>query len=387
MTPRRVAIVSDFAEERWFSMDLVAEMLTQHLARDHSGTVEAVKVCPKFVRLLSHVPIIGKRRTASSAERFINRFVNYPRWLRKHRTEFDLFHVVDHSYGELVHYLPPERTVVTCHDLDAFNCLLKPEHNGHSALAKWAARRNLDGLRQAAKVSCNSHFTRNQLLWHGLVPAERTSVVHLGVHPDCSPQPDASADTLAARLLRSDNGGLIEILHVGSTMRRKRIDLLMRIFHALKGEFPDARLVRVGGPFTAPQAETARKLGIADSISILPFLSPRLLAAVYRRATILLVTSEAEGFGLPVIEAMGCGTPVVATDLGSLREVGGDAAVYCENGNIEAWTSTVAEVLHERATKKKRWSERRSACRRQAAKFSWSESAARTVDLYRQLAT
>ena len=80
---------------------------------------------------------------------------------------------------------------------------------------------------------------------------------------------------------------------------------------------------------------------MADAIArASPFLRPadRTLAAVYRRAALVLQPSEAEGFGLPVAEALACGTPVLASDLAVLREVGGEAAVYRAVGDVPAWS-------------------------------------------------
>ena len=78
-------------------------------------------------RCFGSVPVLGRRPWFRNADRLLNRFVNYPRYLRQHASEFDVFHIVDHSYAQLVHELPAARTVVTCHDLDTFRCLLDPE--------------------------------------------------------------------------------------------------------------------------------------------------------------------------------------------------------------------------------------------------------------------
>ena len=112
------------------------------------------------------------------------------------------------------------------------------------------------------------------------------------------------------------------MLHVGSTIARKRIDTLLRVFAGIRRARPDARLVRVGGPFTAEQRALVRELQLEDAIVVLPFLDRSTLAAVYRQSAVLLLPSEREGFGLPVLEALACGTPVIASDIEALREVG-----------------------------------------------------------------
>jgi glycosyltransferase involved in cell wall biosynthesis len=109
------------------------------------------------------------------------------------------------------------------------------------------------------------------------------------------------------------------------------------------------------------------------------------LAALYREAAILLQPSDAEGFGLPVIEAMACGCPVLASDIPPLREAGGSAAGYCPAGDVEAWSATLVKLLAERQTEPVRWEARRQDSERHAAQFTWRENANRTLAIYQKL--
>jgi glycosyltransferase involved in cell wall biosynthesis len=227
--------------------------------------------------------------------------------------------------------------------------------------------------------------TRAELLAHGLVEPERAVVVPNGVHPSCSPQADPRADEEAARLLGEPVDDVFELLHVGSTIPRKRIDVLLNVFAAVRKEFPSARLVRVGGNFTREQLRLVDQLDLARSISVLPHLERKVLAAVYRRAALVLQPSEREGFGLPVIEALACGTAVVASDLPVLRETGGVAARYCSVANILGWTETVVESLLEMKHQPQAWSERRKAGTVQAGNFSWAKYASQMAKLYDSL--
>jgi glycosyltransferase involved in cell wall biosynthesis len=380
----RIAVVSDLLEERWHSMDLVAEILMLGLRNPSARVVEAVQVRPSMVRRFTRLPGIGRWSHAEMADRIINRVWDYRRALGAHVDDFDLFHIVDHSYAHLVTALPPERSLVMCHDIDAFAGVL-PGTSGGSPVARMLGARLLEGLVAARKIVCGSMATRDALLASGVVPAERVAVVPYGVHPTCTPRPDPRADEVAAKQLGPLDPARPEILHVGSTIQRKRIDVLLDVFAALCVEHPTLRLVRVGGAFTASQQRQVSRLGIAERITVLPFLERRVLASVYRRAAVVLQPSEREGFGLPVAEAMACGTPVVASDLAPLRDVGGERAAYCPIGDVKAWTAAVSGLLAERASSPEAWSARREAAMVDARRFNALDHARRMIEVYHEL--
>jgi glycosyltransferase involved in cell wall biosynthesis len=246
-------------------------------------------------------------------------------------------------------------------------------------------RRILSGLCRAGHVACDTESTRDALVAKAGIDPARTSVILNGPHPSCSPEAEPSADVEAARLL-GPAGRTTDLLHVGSTIARKRIDVLLRIFAAVRRQHRDVRLVRIGGPFTAEQRTLARELGVEGAVVVLPFLDRSTLAAVYRRTAVALLPSEREGFGLPVIEALACGTPIIASDIEALREVGGTAVEYCPYDDVEAWARTVARLLAERAGDPARWMERRTAGIEHAAEFSWSRYTAEVVTQYLRLA-
>jgi glycosyltransferase involved in cell wall biosynthesis len=299
-----------------------------------------------------------------------------------------LFHLTDHSYGQLLHELPPERTMVTCHDLDTFQCLLDPQSDPRSIFFRRMMSRTLSGFRQAARVTCDSIATRDELLAHDLVPAERVVVVPNGVHPAFSAEIDLGIDAKLAELIGDLPADGIEILHVGSTIPRKRIDVLLQILAKLKSMrdlFPRLRLLRVGGTFTKEQLALAESLGVREAIAVLPHLDTDLLASAYRRAALVLQPSEREGFGLPVIEALACGTQVIASDIPVLREVAGAAVTFCPVGDIQSWTSAIVEALVVRQDDSESWRARKEKGIAQAAKFSWTEYARKMVALYQEL--
>lgn len=380
MTPLRVAVIADYLEEGWPSMDLVADMLVLHLQQEHGATIAPTLVRPSMPRRFSGLPLPHAR----GVDRVLARQWDYARAVKALPASFDLYHVVDHTYAHLVHALPASRTIVTCHDVDAFRSVLEPELERRSAPYRWMSRRILSGLRAAAQVPCDSEATRDALVELAAFPVDRLPVIPNGSSSEGWAQPNGLADLEAARLLGPRRGA--ELLHVGSTIPRKRIDLLLDVFAAIRAVRQDARLVRVGGPFTAEQRVRARDLGVLDAIAVLPFVDRATLSAVYRRAVVALLPSEREGFGLPLVEALGCGTPMVASDIPVLREVGGDAAEYCAVGDIEAWRDTVLRLVAECEGSRDRWAERRAAGLERAADFSWSRYAEQLVAVYHAVA-
>ena len=186
MTRPRVAVVSDLREEHWPSMDLVAEVLISGLEAGGDRAVDPFHLCPPMTRRLTRVPWLGQRALLNTTDRVINRYWDYPRWLRGQTDRFDLFHIVDHSYAHLASTLPAGRSIVMCHDVDAFAGVL-PGATPPSAVSRVMGRRLLAGLRAAARVVCGSRATHDALLAHRLVDASRAVVVPYGAAPRVCP--------------------------------------------------------------------------------------------------------------------------------------------------------------------------------------------------------
>jgi glycosyltransferase involved in cell wall biosynthesis len=367
VTPR-LAVLPDYREEGWPSMDLCADMLLAHLP----PAVVATAVSPPFRRVAGTLPALGRTRAAFNADRLLNRFVLFPRHARRAARHFDLFHIADHTYAQLVHALPADRTGVYCHDLDAFRCLLDPARDPRPGWFRALARRTLAGLRKAAVVFHSTAAVRAELVAAGLVDPARLVAAPYGVAPEFTADPGGATPAWADRVR-----GRPWVAHVGSCAPRKRIDVLLDVVARLREVRPGLALVKAGGEWSGEHAARIARLGLGDAAVHLQGLTRADLAEVYRRAPVVLVPSEAEGFGLPVIEALACGSAVVASDLPALREAGGPAAVYAPVGDVAAWADAVGRVLDDPAAAAPRadrlaW----------AARFSWRAHAAAIAGAY-----
>lgn len=370
----RLAILRDYLEEGWPSMDLVGEMLARELEK---CGVTCRQLVPSFRRRLGrlgNLPLAGFR---TNADRLLNRHFDYPRFLRGQLRNFNRFHVVDHSYSQLVHSLPGDVTGVFCHDLDVFRCLLDSAIEPRPRWFRAIARRILTGFQKAAVVFYSTDQIRRQIVRHGLIDPERLRHAPYGVAPEFMETAEASG---ALPRQVGELEGAPYLLHVGSCIPRKRIDVLLDVFAEVRRQFPALRLVKVGAAWSSDQREQIDRLGLQAHIVPLSGLERSEVAALYRAASLVLLTSEAEGFGLPVIEAMACGSIVVASNLDSVREVGGDAVVYCPVADLAVWCSTVERLLRDPGaapTPEQR--------RHQASRFTWAVHARTILDAYTSL--
>src|ERR1700757_3087402 len=134
MKKSRLALICDYLEEGWPSMDLGAEALSFKLNNDYSGQFEVFQIRPPFIKRFSRSRCQGRSGGVSIVDRLLNRFVDYPRFLKARSNDFDVFHIVDHSYSHLVQVLEARCTLVTCHDIDAFRCVLEKQSGSRSRL-------------------------------------------------------------------------------------------------------------------------------------------------------------------------------------------------------------------------------------------------------------
>jgi glycosyltransferase involved in cell wall biosynthesis len=378
--PVRVAILADMIEERWPSMDLVADVLMRELPRQ-----DAHPIAPRLIRP-TLLPVIRRVRrgpdgAGATADRVFNRFWLYRRALLGLGRHCDVFHIVDHSYAHLALALPPDRTIVTCHDTDTFRGFMTGEPI-ETGLPRVLVLRLGAGLRRAGLVACPTRATADEVIAFGLTEPGRVVLA-----PYAAEAADITAhDSRMASDLLASSAPHIDVLHVGSTIPRKRLDLLLEVFARVAARYPAARLVRVGGSFTPEQDALAARLGIAGRVLVLPFLPRGTLQAVYRRSALLLLTSDREGFGLPVVEAMAAGLPVLARGLPVLREVAGAAAVFVDSTDPREWAQAAGLLLHERDSSPEAWSARCEAARARAHQFSWQAYAAQMARLYATVA-
>ena len=268
--------------------------------------------------------------------------------------------------------------VVTVHDIGP---LTHPEF--FTDKPPWIMRKSLDqAVRQAAAFICVSQATAGALAayvreHYGVDLAVRISVVHEGV-ADPFFEPTAGFENLPEDL--PDEAPFI--LAVGKISPRKNLDAVIRALDRIRDQSPH-HLVMVGGD--GWDHETVRRqvgaLGLTDRVHFLGYLSDEALRALYARAAVFVYPSLFEGFGLPVLEAMAAGCPVITSKVSSLPEVAGDAAVLVDPHDVDEIAEALATLCLDEGLAK-RYSDRGVE---RARTFTWDKCAREVRAIYRSV--
>lgn len=276
--------------------------------------------------------------------------------------------------------LAPCPTVVTIHDLIP---LRFPAYCRGPWLLHAAAFRAWAGLlaRRAAIVVTDSTHSRTDLVEGLGLPPERVRVIPIGVGETFRPAP--SPEAVASAAARYGIRGPY-LLTVGNFLPHKNLPRLVEAY----GLLPEAQRARVslvlaGTPAGHGPARPVDRRSLARPGVLLPgFIAPEDLPHLYGGAIALVCPSLTEGFGLPVLEAMACGTPVVCARAGALPEVAGDAALYVDPTDAQSMAAGLARILEDEALRRELTS--RGLAR--ARLFEARKSTARLVDLLESIA-
>ncbi len=269
------------------------------------------------------------------------------------------------------HVLPlycPVPAVVTVHDL-GYRYYPEAHTPFQRRYLDWTTRRH---ARLARRLIADSAATRDDLLRHYRADPARIRVVHLGVNPALRPVADPSP---VRRKYGLHNDYL---LYLGTLQPRKNLLRLLDAFAQVSDRFP-VDLVLAGGKGWLYESifARARELGLGDRVRFPGYIPEADKAALLSGATAFVFPSLYEGFGLPVLEAMACGTPTLIANASSLPEIAGDAALRVDPLRVESIAGGLARLLADPAL-------RRSLAEkglRRVRQFSWHRAAEQTLQI------
>ena len=282
-----------------------------------------------------------------------------------------IFHATEH----LLLPLRGVPTVLTIHDL-IFK--LFPEH--HKKLNYYFLNAAVPlFVRRADAIIAVSQATKNDLMRHYGTPDNKITVVHEAAATHFRVPPDSEVARVRAIYDLPERF----LLAVGTIEPRKNLTRLAESLARLRQDHRDLQLIVVGargwlyGDFFARLEE----LGVQDAVRLLGYVPDDDLPAIFRAATVYVMASLYEGAGLPVLEAMACGAPVVSSRESSMPELGADVARYFNPYDVNHMTDVIGMVLDDRHLR----AEMAAAGPERAARFSWQRAARDTLAVYRSI--
>ena len=308
--------------------------------------------------------------------------VSFP--LACRRQDIDLAHIPYFASP----LFPTVPTVVTVHDLIP---LILPAYRG-SLLVRLYTRLVAAAARKAEAIITVSQASARDIVCYLHIPPERVHVTYEAageafqpVEDEACPEPSRRAELAAIR----QKYALPEryLLYLGGFDQRKNLSALLRAFALLVNRRPQARLVIAGrlperdNPLFPDPRRLVEELGLEERVIFTGWVAEEDKPSLLTGAMAFVFPSLYEGFGLPVVEAMACGTPVIASSSSSLPEVVGEGGILVEPTDAEALADAMELLLVDDALR----AELRQRALAQAARFSWRQTALETLAVYRKV--
>lgn len=304
----------------------------------------------------------------------------YPLSWPKGVDSVDLIHLTHRTHATLLLRRCDRPTVVTVHDVIHY------QHRSNPALHiyRHEVQRQFDllsirALRRADCIIASSQYTRGVLIDELELPPDRVHSVLLGVDRNRF-FPCVVPDWFFEK--HGLDRTVVYILHVGTDEARKNLPTLVNAFERVHRLHPEAQLLRVGRPLYAEQRrkleEQVNALGLRNAVHMIDEASDDELMYFYNLAKLFVFPSLAEGFGLPVLEAMACGTPVICSNVTSLPEVAGGAALLVDPNDTEGLAEAIACLIEDDESR----SHYGQAGLERATRCSWQHTSAETAKVY-----
>lgn len=289
-------------------------------------------------------------------------------------------HIASHEQAHLLNCLGEINSIVTVFDIFPVY-VLKNKLIREYGLSSYLLHRLdvplwISALKKAKKMIAISEFTKREIVKNFRYPSERVEVTHLGV------------DIKKYKPLRNFKkpkcfGGKV-ILYSGTEEFRKNVPTLIKAFYKLKKKLPAVKIVKVGKPGSRVGRKELLKLinnlGLCDNVTFVDYVPEGELPIFYNSADLFVFPSIYEGFGLPPLEAMACGVPVITSNAASLPEVVGEAGIMKNPRDVNGFTKAMYRVLTDDGLREdmiKRGLKR-------ARLFSWQKTAEKTLRVYKE---
>lgn len=274
--------------------------------------------------------------------------------------------------------------IITVHDIIPYMMRDDPELTEyHRFYDHWIDKLAVKNLKHADRIITVSDYTR-QILVHELhIAPENIRVILHGFDLEVFKK-TVVPDEFWVRYQLDPKYQYI--LYVGSEIPRKNLGRLLEAFAIIKRTSPNTRLIKIGSPnqggYFQKLRDQIRDLNLQREVILYNHVSRSDLIAFYNLADVFVFPSLYEGFGIPPLEAMACGAPVICSNAASLPEVVGDAAITVDPKDIQGWANAISEVLNDGKLRE----QLRVKSLARASQFSWERMARETLAVYQEVA-
>lgn len=290
---------------------------------------------------------------------------------RAQRSKVDLLHQPCFSAPILY----TGKVIVTCHDLIS---VFYPE-NLPLASRLFYSRWMPFSYRKATLIIADSEHTKKDLMALLKIPESKIRVVHLAVSKDFYPIKNRKKLNLVKKRYET---GAKYLLHVGTLEPRKNLEFLVRSYALAVREGIEDNLVITGkkGWYYDGLFKLVSDLNLQNKVIFTGYVGEGDLPVLYSQATAFIFPSLYEGFGLPPLEAMACGVPVISSSTSSLPEVVGKAGILLSPKDEGLWAKNILKIIQDKGLARML----KAMGQRQASKFSWENTAQKTVEVYKE---
>ena len=320
-----------------------------------------------------------KRSLVLRTKKYYERFWRFPRWVTQQAA--DIFHIIDPSEAHITYWLKQKNkpVVVTCHDL--INFYYHGNLKGSVELpfvSRTMWLHSIKGMKVADRVvavSCATAKDTTQIL--EIEPA-KVSVIPNAV--ESAFQPLSKQHKGATRQKYGVTSEALCLLNVGSNHPRKNISTILKVVEILKQRLP-VHFWKAGADFTDEQQSFIKQHGLQKNITYLGRPNKSTLIQIYNAADVLVAPSHHEGFGITLIEAMACGTPVITSKTSAMPEVVGDAGILVEPNDHQA----IAHLIYQLDCNLAYRQELIEKGLVRAKDFTWEKTAQQIAEVYEKV--
>jgi glycosyltransferase involved in cell wall biosynthesis len=350
----------------------LTHIMEQRYSHWFQPSPEALNSTYKNIPFLTRTSILTRLANAGmSLAKRIDKH-RYIELVKKNVHQDHIKHITYQNMAYILNYIPLENTIVTCHDLIPW-----VYENNRSSY--W--QDNMKGLTKSDVIITVSEFSKNEIIKHLNYPSHKIHIIPDAVdHSVYYPQRDKK---ILKTLKISDDEKII--LYVGSETPRMNLPILVRAFAELKRDFPNVKLIKIGDPQILGARKNIlnliRQLDLHDDVIFTGFINDDELPLWYNAADLLVYPCSYAGFGLPPLEAMACGTPVITSNTTSMPEVVGEAGIMIDPLDIKI----MVQKMHQLLIDKELADDLSKKGLNRAQHFNWDDSAKRTFEIYKKI--